>query len=53
MLLCTVDRWVHSDKAMSFHARPARHRQLDLFAWKPKPREPHQLNLFGDPDPVP
>jgi IS1 family transposase len=34
-------------------AAPVDDRQLDLFAWKPKPREPHQLNLFGDPDPVP
>ncbi|WP_437821683.1 IS1 family transposase [Sorangium sp. So ce1078] len=32
---------------------PAAHReptgQLDLFAWRPKPRTPVQLSLFGDP----
>jgi hypothetical protein len=22
--------------------------QLDLFAWRPKPRKPVQLSLFGD-----
>ncbi|WP_437912535.1 transposase [Sorangium sp. So ce302] len=24
-------------------------RQLDLFAWRPKPRKPIQMSLFGDP----
>ena len=27
-------------------------RQLDLFAWKPRPRVPVQGNLFGDPEEV-
>jgi hypothetical protein len=33
-------------------AAPVDDRQLDLFAWRPKPRVPMQLNLFGEPDPT-
>jgi hypothetical protein len=29
---------------------PTDDRQLSLLGWKPKPREPQQLSLFGDPE---
>ncbi|WP_437979229.1 hypothetical protein WMF11_25295 [Sorangium sp. So ce295] len=28
---------------------PESSRQLDLFAWRPRPRTPVQMSLFGDP----
>ncbi len=31
---------------------PVDDRQLDLFAWKPRPRGPLQLNLLGEPEEV-
>jgi IS1 family transposase len=38
--------------ALAVAPAPKADRQLDLFAWKPRPRIPVQGNLFGDPEEV-